>query len=147
MKGGFQKSGGPLPAPLPPITDNLLYNLGFEDGELEIFRSNCHGINTDEDLVNKYLEIARSPPYILVWQDITEAENSNNELGIFNDNSREYKKHDIALDTLNSFGCYTNSSGGRAKRIRNKMIKRKHRTNKKKQGLRRKTRRRTLKRR
>ena len=81
--------------------ENLLSSLGFEEGELEMFFESQF---TEDELVNKYLEIARSLPYNLNWQTREDASNPDEYmLGVFKSNGVEYTKHDIANDALNFF--------------------------------------------
>jgi hypothetical protein len=70
------------PCPVP-----LLQGLGFDDGELEMFSVSTGQVPGDQ-LVTRYLEIARSAPYNLTWQTGDVACVAEYRLGIFNDNGR-----------------------------------------------------------
>jgi hypothetical protein len=81
--------------------DQRLAELGFEEGELEMF-FDTYNISPDA-LIRKYLEIAQKPPYNLNWDTESVAASANKLIGVFNRYGDEYVKHDIAEDTLNSF--------------------------------------------
>jgi hypothetical protein len=74
--------------------DQRLAELGFEEGELEMF-FDTYNISPDA-LIRKYLEIAQKPPYNLNWDTESVAASANDPIG-------KFEKHDIASYTLNSF--------------------------------------------
>ena len=113
------------------IPDNnygILSNLGFEEGELEMFFDMSDGIIDQNELIHKYLEIAQGNPYNLNWATAEIAASSNYDTGVRKPNGTTYTKHDIANDTLNSFYHELSSRGGRRSR---KNKKNKTRRNKK----------------
>ena len=76
--------------------EDLLPGLGFEEGELEMFFDMMNQVSENE-LVEKYLQIARSAPYNLNWQTGDEACVAAYMLGVLKNNGVEYTKHDKAL--------------------------------------------------
>lgn len=109
-------------------TNNILSALGFEEGELEMFFDISEGVVDNNQLVQKYLEIAQAEPYNLNWDSEEIAANADYDTGVLKPNGTTYTKHDIANDTLNSF--YEIMSGGNVRR--NKKYKtKKTRKNKK----------------
>jgi len=116
--------------------EDLLPGLGFEEGELEMFfDSNLGGEN---DLVTRYLQIARAAPYNLNWQTGHDACVADYMLGVLKNNGGEYTKHDIVEDVFDSFYHPQQQQGGRKKKSKRSTKKR---TNKKKRGTRRRVRR------
>ena len=116
--------------------EDLLPGLGFEEGELEMFfDSNLGG---EDDLVTRYLQIARSAPYNLNWQTGDDACVADYMLGVLKNNGVEYTKHDIVEDVFNSFYHPEQQEGGRKKKSKRSTKKR---TNKKKRSTRRRHRR------
>jgi hypothetical protein len=112
--------------------DNLLQALGFEEGELEMFFDS--NIGSRDDLITRYLQIARSPPYNLQWQTSNDASDADYMLGVFKNNGVEYTKHDIVEDVFNTFYHPEQQQAGRKKKTRRSTKKR---TNKKKRSTRR----------
>lgn len=98
----------------PNIRQNILEALGFEEGELEMFFQTTN--IPENQLVNRYLEIARNPPYNLNWGSVIVAARANYMTGVFKSNGIEYTKHDIAEDALSSF--YDELQGGLIKKKR-----------------------------
>ncbi len=115
--------------------DNLLEALGFEEGELEMFFDS--NIGSRDDLITRYVQIARSPPYNLQWQTSNDASDADYMLGVFKNNGVEYTKHDIVEDVFNTFYHPEQQQAGRKKKTRRSTKKR---TNKKKRSTRRKRR-------
>ena len=109
--------------------DDLLPGLGFEEGELEMFFDS--NLGSRDDLVTRYLQIARSAPYNLQWQTSDDASNADYMLGVFKNNGVEYTKHDIVQDVFDSFS--EQQQGGRKKKSKRSTKKRR---NKKKRGTR-----------
>jgi hypothetical protein len=111
--------------------EDLLPGLGFEEGELEMFFE----LNqvSENELVEKYLQIARAAPYNLNWQTGDDACVAAYMLGVIKNNGVEYTKHDIVEDVFDSF--YHPVQGGRKKKSRRSTKKR---VNKKKRSTRRK---------
>jgi hypothetical protein len=114
--------------------EDLLPGLGFEEGELEMF-FDMNQVSENE-LVERYLQIAQAAPYNLNWQTGDDACVAAYMLGVFKNNGVEYTKHDIVQDVFNSFS--EQQQGGRKKKSRRSTKKRK---NKKKRNTRRKYRR------
>lgn len=112
--------------------DNLLEALGFEEGELEMFFDS--NIGSRDDLITRYVQIARSPPYNLQWQTSNDASDADYMLGVFKNNGVEYTKHDIVEDVFNTFYHPEQQQAGRKKKTRRSTKKR---TNKKKRSTRR----------
>ena len=114
--------------------ENLLEGLGFEEDELEMF----FDLNqvSENELVERYLQTARSAPYNLNWQTGDDACVADNMLGIFKDNGVEFTKRDIVKDVFYSF--YHPQQAGRRQKSRRSTKKR---INKKKRSTRRKNRR------
>jgi hypothetical protein len=118
--------------------EDLLPGLGFEEGELEMFFDMNQA--SQNELVERYLQMARSEPYNLNWQTGDEACLAGYMLGVFKNNGVEYTKHDIVQDVFDSFS-------GQQQAGRKKKSKRttKKRTNKKKRSTRRRRYRRSRK--
>lgn len=93
-----------------------LADMGFEEGELEMFFDTTDF--SENDLVNKYLEIAQHPPYNLNWNEQRARLPNNYMIGVYKRNGVEYTKHDIVEDTLTYF--YDQIDQGRAEGIRKK---------------------------
>lgn len=115
-----------------PRQQNRLESLGFEEGELEMFFETTDF--TENQLVDRYLEIAQNQPYNLNWGSERVAINADYMLGVYKRNGVEYTKHDIAQDVLTSFydeqnivaeGIHKKKRGTRRK---HRSHKRKHRT-------------------
>ncbi len=117
----------------------LLEGLGFEeDGDELVMFFDLNPVSENE-LVERYLQIARSEPYNLNWQTGDDACVADNMLGVFKDNGVEYTKHDIVEDVLDSFSEQAApQEAGRRKKSRRSTKKR---MNKKKRSTRRKHRR------
>jgi hypothetical protein len=99
--------------------DQRLLDLGFEDGELEALEENT--AVTGDMLVQKYIEIARSVPYNIIW-------NSEQEARV---DSRPVKR-DIAQDTSNYYlGSVGQGGKNRKSRKSRKRKSRKSRKSKK----------------
>lgn len=81
--------------------EQRLIELGFNDGELEMFFDR-YNISPDA-LIRKYLEIAKKPPFNLNWDTESVAASANKRIGVFDRYGDEYVKHDIAKLTLNTF--------------------------------------------
>lgn len=108
-------------------SDNLLPNnqerlqaLGFEEGELEMFFETTN--YTEDQLINKYLEIAQGPPFNLNWRTENIAANAPYMLNVFKPHGTEYTKHDIVEDTLTSL--YEAGEGGAKKKTRKNKTRR-----------------------
>jgi NDP-sugar pyrophosphorylase family protein len=123
------------PNNIPGNTQNILSSLGFEEGELEMFFDVSDGVVNENELIQKYLEIAQDNPYNLNWGTVQVAVSANYDTGVRKPNGTTYTKHDIANDTLNSFYDVI-SHGGRSKKNK----KRKTRKNKKRSKHNRKSR-------
>ena len=113
--------------------EDLLSGLGFEEGELEMFFDTYQA--TEDDLVDRYIDIARESPYNLNWQNSHDACVADYMLGVFKNNGVEYTKHDIVDDVFDSF--YNPQQAGKKKKSRRLTKKR---LNKKKRNTRRKRR-------
>lgn len=111
--------------------DNLLPELGFEEGELEMFFE-MNQVSENE-LVERYLQIARAAPYNLNWQIGDDGCLADYMLGVFKNNGVEYTKHDIVQDVFDSFS--EQQQGGRKKKSKRSTKKRR---NKKQRSTRRK---------
>lgn len=109
----------------------LLSALGFEEGELEMFFDMVQGMVNENQLVQKYLEIAQRDPYNLNWTTSQMAANSNYDTGILKPNGTSYTKHDIANDTLNSFYEIISINGGRNNKKHKKRVTRKNKRSRK----------------
>jgi hypothetical protein len=122
--------------------DDLLPGLGFEEGELEMF-FDMNQVSENE-LVERYLQMARSAPYNLNWQTGDDACVADYMLGVFKNNGVEYTKHDIVEDVFDSFYHPEEAAvqGGRKKKSKRSTKKR---VNKKKRGTRRRKYRRSRK--
>ena len=118
--------------------DDLLPGLGFEEGELEMFFDISQV--SENELVERYLQIARSAPYNLNWQTGHDGCLADYMLGVFKNNGVEYTKHDIVQDVFDSFS-EQQQGGGKKKSKRST----KKRRNKKKRGTRRRSYRRSRK--
>jgi hypothetical protein len=117
--------------------EDLLTGLGFEEGELEMF-FDMNQVSENE-LVERYIQRARSAPYNLNWQTGDDACIADNMLGVFKDNGVEYTKHDIVEDVFDSFSEQAaHQQAGRRQKSRRSTKKR---INKTKRGTRRKHRR------
>ena len=118
--------------------EDLLPGLGFEEGELEMF-FDMNQVSENE-LVERYLQMARAAPYNLNWQTGDDACVADYMLGVLKNNGVEYTKHDIVQDVFNSFS--EQQQGGRKKKSRCSTKKRK---NKKKHSTKRRKYRRSRK--
>jgi hypothetical protein len=118
--------------------DDLLSGLGFEEGELEMF-FDMNQVSENE-LVERYLQMARSAPYNLNWQTGDDACVAAYMLGVIKNNGVEYTKHDIVEDVFDSF--YHPVQGVRKKKSKRSTKKR---VNKKKRSTRRRKYRRSRK--
>jgi hypothetical protein len=113
--------------------EDLLPGLGFEEGELEMF-FDMNQVNQNE-LVERYLQIARAAPYNLNWQTGDDACVAEYMLGVLKNNGVEYTKHDIVKDVFDSFSQQEAAvQGGRKKKSKRSTKKR---VNKKKRSTRR----------
>ena len=119
--------------------ENLLEGLGFEVDELEMF----FDLNqvSENELVERYLQTARSAPYNLNWQTGDDACVADNMLGIFKDNGVEFTKRDIVKDVFESFYHPEQANPQQAGRRQKSRRSTKKRINKKKRSTRRKNRR------
>lgn len=115
-----------------PRQQNRLESLGFEEGELEMFFETTDF--TENQLVERYLEIAQNQPYNLNWGSERVAINADYMLGVYKRNGVEYTKHDIAQDVLSSFYDEQNivAEGIRKKKRGTRKSRRKHRSHKRK---------------
>jgi len=122
--------------------DDLLPGLGFEEGELEMF-FDMNQVSENE-LVERYLQMASSAPYNLNWQTGDDACVADYMLGVFKNNGVEYTKHDIVEDAFHSFYHPEAApvQGGRKKKSKRSTKKR---VNKKKRTTRRRKYRRSRK--
>lgn len=122
--------------------DDLLPGLGFEEGELEMF-FDMNQVSENE-LVERYLQMASSAPYNLNWQTGEDACVADYMLGVFKNNGVEYTKHDIVEDVFYSFYHPEAApvQGGRKKKSKRSTKKR---VNKKKRTTRRRKYRRSRK--
>jgi len=118
--------------------EDLLPGLGFEEGELEMFFDTNQV--SENELVERYLQIARAAPYNLNWQTGDDACVAEYMLGVFKNNGVEYTKHDIVQDVFNSFS--EQQQGGKKKKSKHSTKKR---VNKKKRSTRRRKYRRSRK--
>lgn len=109
-----------------PQPNSVLQKLGFEEEELEMFFELMEHVD-QQQLIDRYLEIARQEPYNIYWNTIDDAINANYMLNKFKRNGVEITKNDIANDTLNSF-----YHGGKHKNKRKKGKSRKNRKSKRK---------------
>ena len=101
---------------------HILTELGFEEGELEMFFDTVNGLVNEEQLIDRYLEIARAEPFNQNWQNENDAIESDYELNVMKPNGIAFTKHDIVNDVLNSF--YSDITGGKKpKRSRRKIRK------------------------
>lgn len=131
--------GAASPPSISPNQQNRLESLGFEEGELEMFFDMTN--ITENQLVQRYLDIAQQPPYNLNWGSERVANNADYMLGVHKRNGVEYTKHDIVEDTLSSF--YVEAQGlGEGIRKKKRGIRksvRKHRSHKKRHTRRHRT--------
>ena len=127
-------------------TNNILNALGFEDGELEMFFE----MNRDSDvsseqliqqLIQRYLEIAREEPFNLDWQSVQNAIDSPYQTSAIKPNGTPFTKHDIAKDVLESFDDILEGGYKRRKSKTRTKKSQKSRTRKTKKQKRRRTRR------
>ena len=118
--------------------EDLLPGLGFEEGELEMF-FDMNQVSENE-LVERYLQMARAAPYNLNWQTGDDACVAAYMLGVIKNNGVEYTKHYIVEDVFDSF--YHPVQGGRKKKSKRSTKKR---TNKKKRSTRKRSYRRSRK--
>jgi len=110
---------------------DVLNELGFEEDELEMFfeeRPNGDQNELEDELINKYLEIARQPPFNMNWQTLDDAIDAEY---LFYSNGREYSKHDIVNDV---FASYSNG-GKRRKNKRNRKSKKQRKSKSKKHNV------------
>jgi hypothetical protein len=143
MRAGFQQ----MDIDEPNNTDNILNALGFEDGELEMF----FDMNSDSDvsseqliqqLIQRYLEIAREEPFNLDWQSVQNAIVSPYQTSAIKPNGTPFTKHDIAKDVLDSFDDDMQQGGYKRRKSKTRTRKtKKSRTRKTKKSKRRRTRR------
>ena len=113
--------------------------LGFDDSEVQLLLDDEYfaGI-TEQEIVDKYLEIAQNDPFNLNWDSDEDAMNSDYMI-----QGTQFSKHDIAKDTFNYFSQRgrQSHSQGLAEGIRKKKKgSRKHRTHKRKHSRRHRTR-------
>lgn len=94
----------------------MLQELGFEDGELDMFFETTANTIGENELIDRYLEIAREQPYNQTWQNVNDALTADYELNTSKPNGRPYTKHDIVEDTLNSY--YDNAAGGKRRKLK-----------------------------
>ena len=106
--------------------------LGFAEDDLELIQSMAPNV-TDDELVRKYLDIARHQPYNLNWNSVQTAMNAPDGLRVYKPNGVEYIKTDIAKDTVEYF-CF--GVGGAHRINKKKRRTRKHRSNKRKYRMR-----------
>ena len=98
---------------------DILFALGFEEGELEYFFNN-EGINASyNELINRYLEINYD-----FFDTLDEAINAD-----YNIDNSNMTKHDLAQATLDSFNP---EIGGKKTTNKRKQIRNRRTTNKKK---------------
>ena len=97
MRAGFQQMDIEE-----PDDTNILNALGFEEGELEMFFE-MHDYVSSEQLIQRYLEIAREEPFNLDWQSVQNAIDSPYQTSAIKPNGTPFTKHDIANDALDSF--------------------------------------------
>jgi hypothetical protein len=142
MRAGFQQ----MDIDETNNTDNILNALGFEDGELEMFFE----MNRDSDvsseqliqqLIQRYLEIAREVPFNLDWQSVQNAIDSPYQTSAIKPNGTPFTKHDIAKDVLDSFDDILEGGYKRRKSKTRTKKSQKSRTRKTKKQKRRRTRR------
>jgi hypothetical protein len=118
--------------PMEPIEfDNTLQDLGFEEGEIEMFSEMAEDLVEEQELIERYLEIAQADPYNLNWTTVDAARNADYDTGVEKPNGTTYTKHDIANDTLNSFYDVISGHGGKRRRRHNKRKTRKNRKSRK----------------
>lgn len=108
---------------------DVLNELGFEEDELEMFfeeRPNGDQDELETELINKYFEIARQPPFNRSWRTLDDAIDAEY---LFISNNREYSKHDIVNDV---FASYSESNGGKRKKNKKSRKSKKQRKSKSK---------------
>jgi hypothetical protein len=135
MKAGFQEMDI-------DNANNTLQELGFEDGELEMFFYENPDVSS-EQLEQIYLDISRREPFNLDWESVENAILAPYMTGAFKPNGTQFTKNDIAKAVLASFDDDI-QDGGYKKRKRNpKKTKTKTKTKRRKpkKSNRRKTRR------
>jgi len=118
------------------VQNNRLHALGFDEGEIELLLDNEYfpGL-TEEQIVEKYLDIAQNEPFNLDWNSEEDAIDTAYMIGVYNSNGSEFSKHDIAKDTFNYFSNQEDSvqSQGLGQGIRKKKRRtRKHRSSNRK---------------
>lgn len=116
---------------------NILSRLGFEEGELEMFFDMTQGNISENQLIDKYLEIAQSEPYNLNWDNTQIAIDSDYDTGIQKPNGTHYTKHDIANDVLNSFYQRQGGKKRKTRKSRRKSRKSRRKTRKNRRNSRR----------
>ena len=79
---------------------------------------------SENELVERYLQIACSPPYNLNWQTGDDACVAGYMLGVLKNNGVEYTKHDIVEDVFDTF--YHPVQGGRKKKLKRSTKKRRN---------------------
>lgn len=109
---------------------NILASLGFEEGELDMFFDMADGLVSEEQLMERYLEIARDEPFNQTWQNLNDAVDANYELNAIKSNGIPYTKHDIVNDTMDSF--YGDITGGKRRKNRKQRKSKKQRKTKSK---------------
>ena len=125
-------------------TDNILNALGFEDGELEMFFEMNSDVSSEQliqQLIQRYLEIAREEPFNLDWQSVQNAIDSPYQTSAIKPNGTPFTKHDIAKDVLESFDDILEGGYKRRKSKTRTKKSQKSRTRKTKKQKRRRTRR------
>jgi hypothetical protein len=111
--------------------NEVLQDLGFEEGELEMFSEMANGLVDEQALIDKYLEVAQAEPYNLNWTTVEEARNADYDTGVQKPNGTTYTKHDIANDTLNVFYDNIGEYGGKGSRKHKQRRTRKNKKSKK----------------
>jgi len=125
-------------------TNNILNALGFEDGELEMFFEMNSDVSSEQliqQLIQRYLEIAREEPFNLNWQSVQNAIDSPYQTSAIKPNGTPFTKHDIAKDVLESFDDILEGGYKRRKSKTRTKKSQKSRTRKTKKQKRRRTRR------
>ena len=129
MKAGFEQMD----------IDNPLQDLGFEEGELDLFFYDNPDVSS-EQLIQRYLEISREDPFNLGWENVENAILAPYMTGAFKPNGTQFTKHDIAKVVLESFDDI--QEGGYKRSLRKIKRRKIRKTRKTKKSKRRKTRRR-----
>lgn len=120
--------------------------LGFDDDELEALFMDRGDLT--EDLINLYLQVARSRPYCQYWQTEADAADAAYEINVERYPGRNYEKRDIAKYVYGLISnneqpelepCESIQGGYKRKNKRTRKTKRK-RSNKRKYSRRRRTR-------